>query len=374
MKSFGYHVVKKLCFVMALFCFMGQPLMAAGSGTLKGKVSDSETKDVLPGATIIIEGTSIGAATDLNGDYVISNTPAGERTIIISYVGYISDTESVTVTADQALVKDFFLVARAVQGKNIVVMGQAQGQMQAINTQLSSNTIINVVSSDKIRELPDDNAATALSRLPGVSLMNGDQVVIRGAQAKLNQILINGIELPSTDMNTRATDLGFISSNLLSGIEVTKALTPDMDANALGGVVNLELREAPTGFHFDVLTQGDYNQTDNVTDNYKFWASASQRFFGDKLGVFLQGNLDRTDGGNQIASITPAFLGTNNNAFGQATYISNGANFEYDDDIVTNSGGSLILDYRLPNGKIVFQNTYAGNVTNQNNNQIPIRF
>ena len=81
--------------------------------------------------------------------------------------------------------------------------------------------------------------------------MNGDQVIIRGVEAKMNQVLINGIELPSTDMNDRSTNLGFISSNLLSSIEVVKALTPDLDANAIGGVVNLRLREAPENFHFD---------------------------------------------------------------------------------------------------------------------------
>ena len=99
-----------------------------------------------------------------------------------------------------------------------------------------------------------------------------------------------------------------------------------------------------------------------MADNYKFWASVSDRFFDDKLGVFLQGNMDRTDGGNQIANISPSFLGSSNNAYGQATYIPIGTNFEYDDDLVKTSGGSLILDYRLPNGKIVLQNTYAGNL------------
>jgi TonB-dependent receptor len=204
--------------------------------------------------------------------------------------------------------------------------------------------------------------------------MNGDQVVIRGVQAKLNQVLLNGIELPSTNMNDRATGLGFISANLLSSIEVIKALTPDMDANTLGGVVNLRLREAPTGFHFDVLAQGNYNSTDRVGDNYKFWASMSNRFFDDKLGVFLQGNMDRTDGGNQIASITPVLLGKGVTTYGEGTYQSNGANFEYDANIVENSGGSLILDYQLPNGKIVLQNTYAGNVTDQLKNYILLNF
>jgi TonB-dependent receptor len=155
----------------------------------------------------------------------------------------------VNIKAGSTNDQDFYLESEAMVSTTIEVTAQAEGQLQAINQQLTSNTIINVVSAEKIHQLPDDNAATALSRLPGVSLMNGDQVVIRGVQAKLNQILLNGIELPSTDMNTRATNLGFISSNLLSGIEVIKAITPDMDANALGGVVNLRLREAPKSFH-----------------------------------------------------------------------------------------------------------------------------
>ncbi len=374
MKSFGYQFSRELSLVGALFCLMCQPLMAASSGTMKGKVLDAESKDPLPGASVLVKGTSIGAATDLNGDYVVIGAPSGQDSIVVSYVGYLTATVAVNVTDNQTVLKDFYLTPVAVQGKNVVVTAQAQGQMQAINQQLSSNTIINVVSSEKIHELPDDNAATALSRLPGVSLMNGDQVVIRGAQAKLNQILINGVELPSTDMNNRSTNLGFISSNLLSSIEVIKALTPDMDANALGGVVNLRLREAPTGLHFDALAQGNYNASDRATDNYKFWASVSKRFFDDKFGVFLQGNMDRTDGGNQIASITPGFLGAGNTSYGQATYITTGATYQYAANIVTNSGGSLIMDYRLPNGKIVFQNTYSGNVTDQLNNYTSIGF
>ena len=352
-----------------------------GSGNIKGKIYDAESKQPLPGASVLVKGTSIGTSTDLNGDYIVHSVPAGGQLFVISYVGYVSDTESVDIPSNQTVQKDFYLKAEAVQGKTVVVTAQAQGQMHAINEELSSNTIINVVSSEKIHELPDDNAATALSRLPGVSLMNDDQVVIRGVQAKLNQILINGIELPSTDMgnntnttSTRATDLGFISSNLLSGIEVIKALTPDMDADALGGVVNLRLREAPTGLHFDALAQGNYNASDRATDNYKTWASISERFFDDKFGVFLQGNMDRTDGGNQIASITPTILGTSNNTYGQATYITTAATYQFAANIVTNSGGSLIMDYRLPNGKIVFQNTYTGNVTDQLNNYTLINF
>ena len=224
--------------------------------------------------------------------------PQDRTQLSVRYIGYKGKEISIEVTPGAMLQYNFLLVSQAVQGQEVVVTAQAQGQKDAINQQLASNTISNVVSSEKIQKLPDENAATALSRLPGVSLMNGDEVVIRGAQAKLNQILLNGVELPSTGMNDRATDLGFISSNMLSSIQVTKVLTPDMDANAIGGVVNLKLRQAPEDFHLDVLSQGNYNGSDHTSDNYKDWISVSDRFFDNKLGVFIQGNADQSDVGD----------------------------------------------------------------------------
>ena len=369
-------ISKRYCLLIFCLLLFGTSFSLAqnSTGQIRGVVSDSITGDPLFGANVYLKGTSLGAATDISGKYLITQIPDGSYTLIIRYIGYQQKQIPINIVSSRSLEINFSLSAVAITGQEVTVTAQAKGQRAAINQQLTSNTIINVVSSERIHQLPDDNAATALSRLPGVSLMNGDQIVIRGVQAKYNQILLNGIELPSTDMSTRATDLGFISSNLLSGIEVVKALTPDMDANAIGGTVNLRLREAPSGLHFDALAQGSYNSQDHVANNYKFWASISDRFFNDKLGVFLQGNMNRTDGGNQVASITPSFYGTSNNEYGQATYVTTAANFEYDANIVKNSGGSLIMDYRLPNGKIIFQNTYAGDVTDQLKNYIVFNF
>jgi TonB-dependent receptor len=362
--------VLRTFFALVLLLLLGTSCLFSQqeSGKIYGAVTDTTSGAALPGASVLLQGTSLGAATDMYGKYVIPGIPPGSYTLTVRYIGYIGKEIPIEVKPGSTLEQNFLLTAQALEGQEVVVTAQARGQKAAINEQLTSNTIINVVSAEKIHQLPDASAATALSRLPGVSLMNGDQVVIRGVQAKMNQILINGIELPSTDMNNRATNLGFISSNLLSGIEVVKALTPDMDANTVGGVVNLRLREAPSGFHFDVLSQGNYNSSDHISDNYKFWASMSNRFFDDKLGVFLQANMDRTHAGNQQASIGLTFEAQGPDVWGQGVYQTSNARFEFDDNITTISGGSLILDYRLPEGKIAFQNTYAGNLTDQNNN------
>jgi len=357
----NYRIYNGMLFKVGIITLMTVQLVMA-AGTIKGRVFDKNTENALSYANVVIKGTTIGAAADQDGTYFIHNVPAGEQTVIVSYIGYETMSVVVTVPEDGTVIQDFGLEPTVISGKEVVVTGQAAGQIAAINQQISSNTITNVVSKDRIHELPDDNAAAALSRLPGISLQDGDKVVIRGVQSKLNMVLVNGVQLPSTDMNDRSTNLGFISSNLLSGIEVIKALTPDMDANAIGGVVNLRLREAPSGFHFDLFSQGGYNTLDRTTDNYKIWASVSNRFLRDKLGVFIQGNADRSNIGQDIVNAGFQIYGIGDNPYGEAPYQMQSFTLNDQWNEISNGGGSVILDYVLPKGKIVIQNTYANNI------------
>ena len=345
-------ILKTRIAALAIFLFLLIPSISyAQTGSLKGHVVDKNTGEPLVGANVILEKTSLGSGTDVYGNYVIRSIPVGKYSIKVSYIGYISVSNDINIVQGESLEENYLLEPQALKGETVTVLAQARGQHEAINQQLSSSTITNIVSSEKIRELPDQSAATAISRLPGMSLMNGDQVVIRGIQAKLNTVLINGIQLPSTDMNDRSTNLGFISSNMLSGIEVIKALTPDLDANAIGGVVNLKLREAPNDLHFDVLTQGNYNSQNHTTDNYKFWASVSDRFLDNTLGVFIQGNADRSDVGDNQASASYGI--SQNLPYGEAPYQMNSFTFTDQQKIITNNGGSINLDYILPHGKII---------------------
>jgi TonB-dependent receptor len=336
----------------------------SGFGQIQGIVTDKSTGEPLIGANILIEGTSLGAATDFDGYYIVNKVPVGSYKMSVRYIGYQPYETPIEITSGQTIQQNVSLVFQLIEGEEIVVTAQASGQMQAINQQLTSRTIKNVVSAERIQELPDESAAAALSRLPGISLQEGDKIVIRGLQAKMNTVLINGVALPSTDMEDRSTNLGFISSNMLAGIEVTKVLTPDMNANTIGGVVDLRIKEAPVGVHFDVLAQGMYNTQDRTSDNYNVWGSVSNRFLNNKLGVFVQGNADRTNGGLDQSSANYVIM-DNNIAYGYSPYFMNGFRFIDEENIITNYGGSIILDYKLPAGKIMLQNTLAHT---QNNN------
>jgi len=154
-----------------LFMVLLPGLLLAGTGIIKGKVTDRDTKQGLPSANIIIKGTRIGTTADLDGNFTIPNAPTGQQTITVSYIGYATVNIPVTVKEDGVVRHDFALRAEALKGKEYVITAQAQGQVQAINQQLAESRISSVVSEAKIQELPDFNAAAAISRLPGVSTL-----------------------------------------------------------------------------------------------------------------------------------------------------------------------------------------------------------
>ncbi len=346
-------------FILALTVITAQAQNTSRFGSITGVVTERSSGETLIGVNVGLSGTSIGSPTNIEGIFEINRVPVGTYTLVASSIGYRTFEVEVEVTGGEELELNIVLVQEAVEGDEVIISAQAQGQRSAINEQISAREIKNVVSADKIRELPDQSAAAALSRLPGVSLQNGSQVVIRGIQASQNMVMVNGIQLPSTEANNRATNLGFISSNLLSGVEVTKAVTPDMDHNTIGGTVNLKLREAPEDLHFDFLGQGGYNTHDDTYNNYQFWASISNRFLDNKLGVFIQANTSKSDGGQDFAQAGFTGIRQDEESFGTRPFAISNVTYGDQIRISSNTGGSVILDYKLPEGKIVAQNTIA---------------
>jgi TonB-dependent receptor len=364
---------KVVLLFIAISLFSLQSPAFAQTGTIKGKVLDKTNNQSLAGAAVVVKGTTLGAAADLDGNYKIPNVPEGKYTLTVSYIGYVSTSVSLIVTAGKTLEHDFYLEPEAIQGQTVVVTAQAQGQLSAIQQQLASNKIANIVSEARIQELPDFNAAQALSRLPGVSTLQSsgeaNKVVIRGLAPQYNRVSIDGISLASTGgtqigvvsqtnvasnrLNTdRSVDLSMITPYMIKSIQVYKTLTPDMNANAIGGFVNMELREAPSNLHTDVLWQSGYTAKSNTYGNYRAVASASDRFFNDNLGAYALFNIEsydrNADNMNAGYSIPSNVIGSNGYEPVKVT------NVTLDRHVETRKryGGNLILDYRLPSGSI----------------------
>jgi TonB-dependent receptor len=284
-------LIRRVC-LLATLIFIPGTLLLAQTGTLTGFVQESQTGDRLPGANIVIESIYLGASTNLNGEFVLNNVPQGTSVIKISYLGYQEQEITIEMAAKETKSIEISLNVLAIEGEEVVITAQLIGQRAAINQQLSSNTVMNVVSSEKIEELPDANAAEAIGRLPGVSLKRSsgeaNKVVIRGLSPKYNNVTIEGIKMASTSDFDRSVDLSLVQSELLSGIEVTKSLRADMDADALGGTVNLRLMKAPNKRKVSFGVEGGYANLGNDYANYKFNGGISDRFLDKKLGVSVK--------------------------------------------------------------------------------------
>jgi TonB-dependent receptor len=361
-----FNILLILALIIPLAC---GTLFAAG-GNIEGYVTDAKTGEPLFGTNIILVGTSMGGVADIDGKYVLPNVPAGTYTMRVSYIGYKEQKIEIKVETGGQLKKNFRLEAVGIEGQTVVVTAQASGQKAAINQQLSSDQIVNVVSAAKIQELPDANAAESVGRLPGVSIQRsggeGAAIVIRGLSPKYNEIMIDGVKMSSTNAVDRGTDLSMVSSNMLDGIQVSKTVTADMDADVIGGTVNFELKEAKVKTlgvpEFSIQIQGGYNNLPdayNKMNSYKYVGSVEDRFLDDKLGVFAQIDIERknlssnelgatyTHPGQDFVNVLTTLINLNDLARDRQRY-----------------NGALVVDYKLPEGKIKITNFFSSGVTN----------
>ena len=277
-------------------------MVAQTSGIIAGKVNDSADGTPLWGVNVTIKGTSLGASTNDEGRYKISNVPPGTFTLVFSYLGYEKTEREIKVDRGSTSGIDVTLKQSVIIGQEVVITAQLKGQQAAINQQLASNSIVNVVSQERIRELPDQNAAEAISRLPGISVQRdggeAQKIVIRGLAPKFSNITINGDKVPSTDLEDRSVDLSSVSSDMLAGIEVYKSPTADKDGDAIGGTINFAMKKAPDEPSMDAKFQGGNNSLENYYGNYKGSINLTNRAFNDALGLVLTGNIQQANRGS----------------------------------------------------------------------------
>lgn len=351
----------QIILLIFLLHFIGVNGFAAINGSIIGFVRDGVTGEALPGANINLLGTALGSASDLKGEYRIYRVPPGTYTLRVTFIGYITREFKVLVQPDQSLELNIELEYDVIEGETVTITAQAEGQVAAINQQLRSNTISNVVSAERIQELPDANAAESVGRLPGISIKRdggeGNKIVIRGLAPAYNMITIAGEKVPATDLDDRSVDLNMISPEILAGIEVIKALTPDKDADAFGGIVDFKLTVAPSGgFRSKFRFQGGYNAQRAEAGQYKASSTVSNRYWDEMLGIMVTGNIERAQRGSDQFSAGYTVPREKREGELSAPISVTDVSLDYLEEVRKRLGFSLLMDYILPNGKLMFNN------------------
>jgi TonB-dependent receptor len=293
-----------ICIVLALAgaLLLGavQAAEAQQLGSVEGRVLDATTSRALSNAEVSLPATSIRTTTDGEGRFRLRNVRPGTYRLEVRYLGHGTQTVEVVVEPMQVTRRDVNLEPLPLALSEVVVAGIRSGQARALSAQLAASTIKNVIDQEQMELFPDMNPAEVLSRVPGVNIGRsrgeGKYIYLRGAGPRFTNVTVDGQVLGTTRPETRTHALDVISADQLAAIEVTKAITPDLDASATGGAVNL-------------VTRGPFDRAEQRRASLKLGTGYSEmgalplyqgalsflsRFGeGEKLGISANASYDR---------------------------------------------------------------------------------
>lgn len=296
----------------------------ADRGSIAGTVTDA-SKASLPGARIEIvpaaaTDQTTGAATkpnivngpqttqtDQNGDFILTGLRPGRYTLKVSYLGFQSYTADVEVTPGKVTSAAPVLSLGNASEKVIVQAEREVGEAEALNVQRTALNIVQVLPSEVINSLPNVNIADAVGRLPSVSVERDEgeakYIQIRGTEPRLNNVTIDGVELPSPE-SVRNVKLDTISAGLVGSLQLNKTLTSEMNGDGIGGSVNLVTRQATDTPYFAVQGVLGHTPLNGGRGMDQVFATYGQRVFNKKLGALISGSYDWN--GRGINDIEPA--------------------------------------------------------------------
>jgi len=283
------------------FLFIISVLIAqAQTGKIVGKIIDAKTGETLPGATVLIEGTTRGVSSDFDGNFSLGGLQPGKYNLIASYITYdnkkfvdvvvkANDVTDFSITLDQSSSQTLGeVVVQAVMNKENT---NALFVMQKNNASVSDG-----ISSESIKKTPDRSTSDVLKRVSGASIQDNKFAIIRGMSDRYNAAYLNGSPLPSSESDRRAFAFDIFPSGILDNLIILKTATPELPGDFAGGIILINTKNIPEKNSTSISISGGYNSLTTFKD-FKTYKSGNT----DWLGI--------DDGSRQLPSSIPSTKG-----------------------------------------------------------------
>ncbi|MCH7682043.1 TonB-dependent receptor [candidate division KSB1 bacterium] len=296
------RILSSFLLTWVMVCAFALTVQAGQTGKIVGRIIDAESGEGLPGVNTILEGTTMGAATDLEGYYIILNLPPGTYTVKSSMIGYNTvRVTQVKVSIDQTTTVNFPLQSTVLEiGEEITITAERPIVQKDLTSSLS------IVRSEDIARMPVEDLADILELQAGVSRDSDGAIHIRGGRSSEVAYLVDGISI--TD--PFAGELSVEVEN--SGIEQLQVISGGFNAEygqALSGIVEIVTKEGGQSYDGGVTVYaGDYLSTGddiffNIDDvepsglfNIEGHLSGPVPLFGDKVTFFANARYFDNDG------------------------------------------------------------------------------
>jgi TonB-dependent receptor len=245
--------------------FIATPIItfAQQTGSIRGIIKDAKSGEVAIGATVKVEGTNLGASTDINGAYEIKRVPAGKQKISVSYIGYITkEVANVQVEPNGEAIVNVSVQEDNQSLDEVVVKAQRITSTDiSLITEIKELQQIAVgVSGQQIQKTQDRDASAVVRRIPGVSIFDDRFIVVRGLNERYNTVLINDMITPSTEVDSKSFSFDLIPSTAIDRMLVFKSASADLPGDMGGGAIKIYTKTIPMGNSLSASLSLGYRQ------------------------------------------------------------------------------------------------------------------
>ncbi len=276
------HARSALTLLGALVLGFGAPAEAQRPhGRVSGRVIGTHDAEPLVNAQVYIPEANTGVLTDLDGRYVLTGVPPGTHTLVVQYVGYATKTITGVKVDGVPVTLDITLTPQAIPFEAITVTATRERGSNAalLADRMRAPVVVDAIGSEQIAGSPDGDAAAALKRVPGVSVVDGKYVYVRGLGERYGNTTLNGAPLPSPEPDRKVVPLDIVPSSLLESVVTAKTYSPDQPGDHAGGLVQINTRDFSGLRLFKVGASVAYNSTTSFADGLGY-AGGGLDYFG----------------------------------------------------------------------------------------------
>ena len=259
----------------------------AQDGTLRGIIKDAALQEGLPFATVQVKGTTNGTVTDFEGGYALK-LAEGNYIIQVSFIGYNTiEITDVVITAGEVTQLNASLEEETQMMDAVVVTADQINNTEAaiLNVQKKSSNLLDGISSQNFKKIGDNNVASAVQRVPGVSVQGGKYVFVRGLGDRYTKSILNGVDIPGLDPDRNTVQMDIFPTNLIDNVIVMKSSTADLPADFTGGVVNIVTKDFPEERDWSISGSMGYNPSMHLKGNFLTYQGSKTDFLGFDNGM-----------------------------------------------------------------------------------------
>lgn len=213
----------------------------AQNGIIKGKVTDAKSGIGLPGVNVLIKGTTIGASTDLDGNYTITNVVPGYYTLFASYISYKPFQQDFKMEAGKTIQFNIKLEEDIAElaGVEVVAERVRNTETATLMEVKKSELVINAISAQQISKSQDRDAGQVIRRIPGITIQDDRFVIVRGLAERYNTVMLNDVIAPSTEADKRSFSFDLVPSNMIERMLVFKSGSAEIPGEFGGAVIKI---------------------------------------------------------------------------------------------------------------------------------------